>query len=96
MTDDHVLVDATGDAATGHAALEEAWLGYLNRFPDYRIELERVLEDGETAVAIGTASATAPLGPWRVPAAWKAVVRGGRLAEWRVYSDTKTVYDLLS
>ena len=26
---------------------------------------------------------------WGIPAAWKAVVRGGRLAEARVYSDVE-------
>ena len=39
---------------------------------------------------------TGPKKSWRIPAAWRAVVRDGQIAEWQVYADNKPVYELLS
>ncbi|MFA9453177.1 MAG: hypothetical protein ACERK6_04605 [Candidatus Aminicenantaceae bacterium] len=32
---------------------------------------------------------------WEIPAAWKAVVRGNQVAEWRVYADNEPMYRLM-
>jgi hypothetical protein len=31
-----------------------------------------------------------------MPAAWKAVILGDRVAEWRVFADNKPVYEILA
>jgi hypothetical protein len=49
--------------------------------PGDRIEVTRWMSDGNTIVAIGTAAGT--------PAAWRAVIRDGRVAEWQVYGGGK-------
>ncbi len=44
------------------------------------------------------ASADATVGPngfWEVPAAWRAVVQGGKIAEWRVYADNQPLRKLM-
>jgi hypothetical protein len=33
---------------------------------------------------------------WRIPTAWRATVRNGRIAEWQIYANNKPVYKLLS
>jgi ketosteroid isomerase-like protein len=33
---------------------------------------------------------------WRTPAAWKAVIRDGKVVEWRVFADNKPVYEILA
>ena len=33
---------------------------------------------------------------WRTPAAWKVVIRGGKVAEFRVFADNKPVYEILA
>ncbi len=33
---------------------------------------------------------------WRTPAAWKAVIRDGKVMEWRVFADNKPVYEILA
>lgn len=33
---------------------------------------------------------------WRLPAAWMAVVRGGRIAQWNVYCDSEPVCKIIS
>lgn len=42
-----------------------------------RIEVTRWMSDGNTIVAIGTAAGA--------PAAWRAVIRDGKVAEWQIY-----------
>jgi ketosteroid isomerase-like protein len=40
-------------------------------------------------------SALGPNGFWEVPAAWRAVVQGGKIAEWRVYADNQPLRKLM-
>jgi len=37
-----------------------------------------------------------PENRWSVPAAWRAVVRGGRLAEWRVYVNVEPILRIVT
>lgn len=32
---------------------------------------------------------------WEITAAWKAVVRGGYVSEWRVYADNEPVWKIM-
>jgi ketosteroid isomerase-like protein len=95
---DHVLVDSLGTCVSGPLALERGWAGYFLLFPDYRIELDALVARGELVLACGWAGAThAPSRiAWRIPAAWRAVVRRGRVAVWQVYADNKPVHELLA
>ncbi len=43
----------------------------------------------EVDVALG------PNGFWEVPAAWRAVVQDGKIAEWRVYADNQPLRKLM-
>jgi len=40
-------------------------------------------------------SALGPNGFWEVPAAWRAVVQSGKIAEWRVYADNQPLRKLM-
>ena len=40
-------------------------------------------------------SALGPNGFWEVPAAWRAVVQDGKIAEWRVYADNQPLRKLM-
>ena len=97
-TADHVFIDSLGSRLSGRERLEQAWSGYFALFPDYRIEVESVASQDMLAIACGFASAThaASQKRWRIPAAWRAIVRDGQIAEWQVYADNKPVYELLS
>ena len=97
-TDDHVFIDSLGSKLSGLALLEKGWMGYFSLFPDYRIDIQSMASEENLVLACGFASAThAPTGvAWRIPAAWRAKVAAGRIAEWQVYADNKPVYELLS
>ena len=47
-------------------------------------------------LAAGEAGGTIKGTEWHTPAAWKVVVRDGRVAEWRVFADNKPVYEILA
>jgi ketosteroid isomerase-like protein len=88
-TADHIFIDSLGSQLSGLDQLEQAWAGYFSLFPDYRIDVEAVVSQNAVVLACGFASAThaASKKSWRIPAAWRAIVRNGRLAEWQVYAD---------
>ena len=97
----HRFVDGLGQVLTGYDQLRVAWSGYFNLFPDYQIDIESLAVDREVVLAAGSASATAAAGTptaqrWRIPAAWRAEVRGGMIELWQVYADNKPVFELLA
>lgn len=97
-TPDHTFIDSLGVRLSGLAHLEQAWGGYFALFPNYRIDVDSVISEGRLVLLSGWASATLRgTGPsWRIPAAWRAVVVDGRIAEWQVYADNKPVYEILN
>ena len=97
-TADHIFIDSLGSELSGRERLQQAWAGYFSLFPDYRIEIEAAVSQNAVVLACGFASAThaASKKSWRIPAAWRAIVRNGQMAEWQVYADNKPVYELLS
>ncbi|NIN72607.1 MAG: hypothetical protein GTO46_11940 [Gemmatimonadetes bacterium] len=78
--------------------MREGWRGYCAMVPDYRIDVEETIVSGDVIVLLGTASGTCAVdgeleleNRWETPAAWKAVVRGDRVAEWRVWADLEPI-----
>jgi hypothetical protein len=97
-TEDHVFTDSLGFSLSGLERLKEGWAGYFSLFPDYRIEIKSALANDTLVLASGFAAAThaETKKTWRIPAAWRARVINGLIAEWQVYADNKPVYELLS
>jgi len=93
---DHRFVDSLGDAVAGREVLRAGWRQYFRMVPDYRIEVERVLADGPCVLLVGLACGTystdgtlEPGNAWSTPAALRALVRDGLIAEWQVYADNE-------
>ena len=97
-TVDHVFTDSLGSTLSGREGLKEAWAGYFSLFPDYCIEVQSAVTEDALVLACGFASATHAQSAktWRIPAAWRAIVREEKIAEWQVYADNKPVYELLA
>lgn len=94
---DHVFIDSLGARLSGPPQLEQAWNRYFSLFPDYRIEVDTIVSDGPVVLMSGWVSATIPGAgtPWRIPAAWRAVLANGQVAEWQVYADNKLIYEIM-
>lgn len=94
MSEDFAFVDPQGRTQTGREPVTAAWQAYFQMFPDYEIRAETIMADGEFVAVFGTASGTfrtaegaLPGNRIAMPAAWRARVRGNRVALWQVYAD---------
>ncbi len=94
MTKDHSFVDATGAVHGGRETMTASWKSYFEKFPKYKIDVETTLSKGGVVAAFGWVSGSAPADArtgrsrsWRVPAAWRAVVKGSAISEWQVCCD---------
>jgi limonene-1,2-epoxide hydrolase len=92
MTVRHVFIDSDGTETSGRRAMAAAWRDYFSGVPDYRIIVSDALAEGKTVLLAGSAEGTfardgllKAANHWRVPAAWRAVVEGERIALWQVY-----------
>ena len=96
MSDAHTFIDAQGNEVAGREKMLAGWRGYFEWFPNYEIEVVQIFEDGEEFGLFGYASGSFKGNPersWRLPAAWKAIVRDRRVALWQVYADSKTPFE---
>jgi ketosteroid isomerase-like protein len=102
MSEDHCFVDGLGQVVRGRERMEKGWLAYFGWFPDYSIKVDDTLSKGSVVGLFGSAQGTysvngklLPENHWEIPAAWKAVVCGGRISEWRVYADNEPVWKIM-
>ncbi len=96
MAADHVFVDSLGNRVEGAKSMEAGWRGYFKMCPDYWVRADHVMAEGDIILLAGEAGGTIDGLSWRIPAAWKAVIRDGHVSEWRVFADNKPVYDILA
>ncbi len=94
MTEDHTFIDASGAAHSGVKEMTKGWKEFFCMFPDYKNNFERILQDGNLVVALGTAYGTYNGNRGLVPenriewtAAWKAIVENDKIKLWQVYTD---------
>lgn len=102
MSKDHVFVDSQGNKATGKDLLKQAWTGYFELFPDYRIEIEETFEKDSLICILGYASGTYKnlqneknSNHWRIPGAWTAIVSDNKISKWQVYADNIIVMEIV-
>ncbi|MGA2809000.1 MAG: nuclear transport factor 2 family protein [Terracidiphilus sp.] len=98
MAPEHRFVDSLGAVVEGREAVLAAWAGYFRMVPDYSIAVEETLCDGAIVVMLGVAQGTYALAGelkvenrWETPAAFRAFVEDGLVAEWRVYADNEPI-----
>jgi ketosteroid isomerase-like protein len=96
MTPDHLFVDSLGNRTMGADTMKAGWGGYFAMCPDYWIRADDVVADGGLVLAVGEAGGTIDGVAWRTPAAWKAMIREGKVAEWRVFTENTPVFEILA
>jgi len=98
MAEDHCFIDAHGNQVSGREKMIAGWRGYFNWFPVYVIEVNEIFERGDTCAMLGVAGGSfrgRADASWRLPAAWKAIVKEGRVALWQVFADTKIPFEII-
>jgi len=98
-SDDHSFIDSDGSRLAGREAVLDAWRRYFSMVPDYTIAVEETYSRGTTVVLIGTATGTYSSdgrikdeNRWSVPAAWRAVVKGNRVATWQLFVNPEPIF----
>jgi ketosteroid isomerase-like protein len=96
MTTNHRFIDALDNQMEGQDEMRSAWIGYFGMVPDYSIAIEEVYCDGSVVVMLGAAGGTYSSdgslreeNRWQIPAAFRAFIEEGKVAEWRVYCDNE-------
>jgi ketosteroid isomerase-like protein len=96
MAPGHIFIDSLGRRVEGSVSMEAGWRGYFAMCPDYWIRTDKVMARDGVVLAVGQAGGSIDKLAWQTPAAWKATIRDGAVAEWQVFADNKPVYDILS
>lgn len=98
MAADGEFIDSLGNRIQGTEKLRSAWAGYFKMVPDYSISHSEIFANGNTVAVFGSAQGTfskdgqlAKENFWKMPAAWRAVVKDGKIAIWQVYADNEPI-----
>jgi ketosteroid isomerase-like protein len=101
--DDLMFMDAVGATTYGAESMLDMWTTSFERIPDYTfIVNDLMLQDnmaglfGTARGTCGTASDLRPENRWEIPSAWQVIIRGDKVAQWRIYTDTRIISDILS
>ena len=102
MTSEHIFQDALGKRFIGREKMREGWRSYFKTVTQYQVHADEFFQTGERLAIFGTASGVcagssgaAAENFWEVPAAWRAVIHDGLVAEWRVYADNQPLRKLM-
>jgi ketosteroid isomerase-like protein len=102
MTAGHIFQDALGERFIGREKMREGWSAYFKIVGDYQVHAEEFFQTGDRLAIFGSASGVykgnGEAGGnnfWEVPAAWRAVIADGLVAEWRVYADNQPLRKLM-
>jgi ketosteroid isomerase-like protein len=93
-----VFIDSLGNRIEGASKVRPAWEGYFKIVPDYTISHSEVFANGDLVAVFGSAQGTFSKDGklrkedfWRTPAAWRAVVKEGKIALWQVFADNEPI-----
>src|ERR1022692_5184418 len=78
MTTDHVFVDSAGNSTRNATSMEVGWRGYFAMCPDYWIQADHVLAEGDEVLAAGEAGGAIDGGSWGGPGGLEGRVFGGQ------------------
>jgi len=87
MTQDHTFIDRVDEVTKGKDKMIKGWFEFFKSFPKYRNIFERVDSRDDLVIIVGYAywSKKEPFDP----VIWTARIKNDRVAEWRVYEDTR-------
>jgi ketosteroid isomerase-like protein len=102
MTAEHRFIDALGCVVEGREKMRAAWTAYFRMVPDYTLAIDESLSDGPVVAMLGSAGGTftkdgelKPENRWKTPAAIRAFIENGKVAEWRVYADNEPMRKIM-
>jgi len=98
LTADSVLIDSMGNRIEDASKMRAAWDGYFKMVPDYTISHSEIFAIGNTVAVFGFAQGTFSKDGsirkenfWKTPAAWRVVVKDGKIALWQIFADNEPI-----
>jgi len=98
MSPGHRFTDSLGNVVEGREKMGAGWVAYYRMVPDYSLAIDEFYVDGPVVVMLGWAQGTYSSNGalkaenwWRTPAAIRAIVEDGLIAEWQVYADNEPI-----
>lgn len=85
ISESHVFTDAQGKKLEGRDNVKAGWEKYFKMFPEYKITVSDIMENGAVFMASGTIESTT--GGITIPAAWRAEINNGKIDSWQVFAD---------
>jgi ketosteroid isomerase-like protein len=102
LSPDSAFVDSMGGRVEGRDKLRAAWEGYFKMVPDYLHSHDEIFAHGNTVAMFGTAQGTFTQDGtlrrenfWKCTAAWRAVIKDGKIALWQVFCDNEPIRALM-
>jgi ketosteroid isomerase-like protein len=95
---DSVFIDSLGNRISDASKMRPAWEGYFKMVPDYSISHSEIFANADTVALFGSAQGTFSKNGkinkenfWTMPAAWRAVIKDGRIALWQIFADNEPI-----
>jgi len=96
------FIDSLGNRVEGLARLRSVWEGYFKMVPNYTISHDEIFARGDNVAMFGFAHGTFSKDGqtkkenfWKTPAAWRAVIKNGKIAVWQVYADNEPIREIM-
>ena len=103
MAEDHQFIDSQDNKVVGKEQMRQGWIGYFALFPDFKIEINEMIENSSLIYMFGYTSGTYQnlvnkenSNHWRIPAAWRVMVENNLIRIWQVYADNIVVMDIMN
>lgn len=94
MAVDHRFIDSEGNTDSGKANCLKAWTGFFKQFPDYQNVFTVIVENDQQVNIAGYSTCSVEI--LAGAALWSARITDGKVAVWRVYTDTPDNRKLLN
>ena len=86
MTEDHTCI-IKEETHIGKETMTELWKQFFDMLPDYKNHFTRIESRENLVIIVGFSTCSHK--PLEGPALWTARIENDRVAEWRIYDDTK-------
>jgi len=103
MAEDHQFIDSQDNKVVGKEQMRQGWIGYFALFPDFKIEINEMIENSSLIYMFGYTSGTYQnlvnkenSNHWRTPSAWRVLVENDLIRIWQVYADNIVVMDIMN
>lgn len=102
MSKDHIFIDMGGDLHKGKKEIN--WKEYFNIFPDYKINIEKILHKNNNIYILGNSTGnfseygknlftkegkTPQSEDFQGPAIWRAKIENQKVKEWQIFPYNK-------